>query len=169
LREPPRASGGPSSRTCCTCRCRDATASAAIRINELSHPAKERSQAVDGAWLVIEAVPERIDVKTDVLGEYVEQDIAEVQQARDLPPAPVLMVVEEGVATPEDIDVASTTSRPTRSMSRNGGTPARVKILHMSIVVPDGTHVQSGCARRRGPASRLVDPAADHSTSRGGR
>ena len=31
--------------------------------------AGERSRAVDGAWLVIEAVPERIDVKTAVFGE----------------------------------------------------------------------------------------------------
>jgi 3-hydroxybutyryl-CoA dehydrogenase len=31
--------------------------------------AGDLSQAVDGAWLVIESVPERIDVKTDVFGE----------------------------------------------------------------------------------------------------
>jgi 3-hydroxybutyryl-CoA dehydrogenase len=31
--------------------------------------AGERSRAVDGAWLVIEAVPERIDVKTAVFGD----------------------------------------------------------------------------------------------------
>jgi 3-hydroxybutyryl-CoA dehydrogenase len=34
--------------------------------------ASERSQAVNGAWLVIEAVPERIDVKTAVFGELDE-------------------------------------------------------------------------------------------------
>jgi 3-hydroxybutyryl-CoA dehydrogenase len=34
--------------------------------------ASERSQTVNGAWLVIEAVPERIDVKTAVFGELDE-------------------------------------------------------------------------------------------------
>src|SRR4051794_10958229 len=55
--------------------------------------AGERSQAVDGAWLVIEAVPERIDVKTEGFGELdqaAEPD-AILAPNSSSPPSPVII------------------------------------------------------------------------------
>ena len=68
--------------------------------------ASERSQAVNGAWLVIEAVPERIDVKTAVFGELDE------------------------AAEPDAILATNSSSLPSRLIIDNVQHPERVLNMH---------------------------------------
>jgi len=64
--------------------------------------AGERSQAVDGAWLVIEAVPERIDVKTAVFGELDQVAAPDAILATNSSSLPSRLIIDE-VRHPERV------------------------------------------------------------------
>jgi 3-hydroxybutyryl-CoA dehydrogenase len=64
--------------------------------------AGERSQAVDGAWLVIEAVPERIDVKTAVFGELDQVADSDAILATNSSSLPSRLIINE-VQQPERV------------------------------------------------------------------
>jgi 3-hydroxybutyryl-CoA dehydrogenase len=64
--------------------------------------AGERSQAVDGAWLVIEAVPERIDVKTAVFGELDQVADSDAILATNSSSLPSRLIISE-VQQPERV------------------------------------------------------------------
>jgi 3-hydroxybutyryl-CoA dehydrogenase len=64
--------------------------------------AGERSQAVDGAWLVIEAVPERIDVKTEVFGELDQAAEPDAILATNSSSLPSRLIIDE-VRHPERV------------------------------------------------------------------
>jgi 3-hydroxybutyryl-CoA dehydrogenase len=64
--------------------------------------AGERSQAVDGAWLVIEAVPERIDVKTAVFGELDQVADSDAILATNSSSLPSRLIINE-VQHPERV------------------------------------------------------------------
>jgi 3-hydroxybutyryl-CoA dehydrogenase len=62
----------------------------------------DRSQAVDGAWMVIEAVPERIDLKTAVFGELDEVADPDAILATNSSSLPSRLVIDE-VKHPERV------------------------------------------------------------------
>src|SRR3954452_15502919 len=62
----------------------------------------ERSKAVDGAWMVIEAVPERIDVKTAVFGELDRVADADAILATNSSSLPSRLMIDE-VQHPERV------------------------------------------------------------------
>jgi 3-hydroxybutyryl-CoA dehydrogenase len=64
--------------------------------------ADERSRAVDGAWLVIEAVPERIDVKTAVFGELDQVADSDAILATNSSSLPSRLIIEK-VRHPERV------------------------------------------------------------------
>jgi 3-hydroxybutyryl-CoA dehydrogenase len=68
--------------------------------------AGDRADAVDGAWLVVESVPESIDIKTDVFGEL------------------------DRVADPEAILATNSSSLPSRLVIGNVRRPERVLNMH---------------------------------------
>jgi 3-hydroxybutyryl-CoA dehydrogenase len=57
--------------------------------------AAELSEAVDGAWLVIESVPERVDLKIDVFGELDRLAAADAVLATNSSSLPSRLVVEK--------------------------------------------------------------------------
>jgi 3-hydroxybutyryl-CoA dehydrogenase len=68
--------------------------------------AGDRAEAVEGAWLVIESVPERVDIKTDVFGEL------------------------DRVAAPDAILATNSSSLPSRLIIDKVKRPERVLNMH---------------------------------------
>src|SRR3954468_4247779 len=68
--------------------------------------AGDRAEAVEGAWLVIESVPERVDIKTDVFGEL------------------------DRVAAPDAILATNSSSLPSRLVIDKVERPERVLNMH---------------------------------------
>src|SRR3954467_10211550 len=68
--------------------------------------AGDRAEAVEGAWLVIESVPERVDIKTDVFGEL------------------------DRVAAPDAILATNSSSLPSRLIIDKVERPERVLNMH---------------------------------------